>query len=58
MSLTVAALVPVVAAELEAVSRSAGKLTRAVKEEPPAQARGSVPIGLGKLGHRSEISPA
>jgi hypothetical protein len=34
----VAALVPVVAAELEAVSKSAGKLTRAVKEEPPAQA--------------------
>ena len=30
MSLTVAALVPVVAAELEAVSKSAGKLTPTV----------------------------
>ena len=41
MSLTVAALVPalaVVAAYLQAVSKSAGKLTRAVKkEEPPAR---------------------
>ena len=38
MSLTVAALVPalpVVVAYLQAVSKSAGKLTRAVKEEPP-----------------------
>ena len=37
MSLTVAALVPalpVVAAYLQAVSKSAGKLTRAVTEEP------------------------
>jgi len=43
LSLTAAALVPalpVVAAYLQAVSKSAGKLTRAVKEEPPAQAGG------------------
>ena len=40
MSLTVAGLVPVVAAELGALSRSTGKLTLLYKEEPPAQAGG------------------
>jgi hypothetical protein len=43
LSLTVAALfpaLPVVAAYLQAVSKSAGKLNRAVKEKPPAQAGG------------------
>ena len=62
MSLMVAALVPalaVVAAWLEAVSKSAGKLTAAVLGRAPGARRGlSIPIAFGKLGRRSEISPA
>jgi hypothetical protein len=49
------AALPVVAAYLQAVSKSAGKLTRAVKEEPPAQAGGFlISIAFGKLGQGSD----
>ena len=59
MSLTAAALVPVVAAELEAVSKSAGKLTPYCKGRAPGAGWGFFYlVAFGKLGRRSEISPA